>query len=219
MIVAIDGPAGAGKSTAARAVAQILGFAHMDTGAMYRALTLAALEGVVDLADRAGLDEFVARMDVVGEDNRLTVDGSDVTSRLRDPEVTTAVARVAAMPEVRASLVGLQRRLAQHKDIVVEGRDIGSIVFPDAEVKIYLTASPGERARRRTRQLGLEEDDNTVAGLEQDMAARDGTDATREVSPLHQVPGAHRIDSTTMGLDQVVGAVVALVRQAGGDRL
>lgn len=217
MIVAIDGPAGAGKSTTARAVAEALGFAHMDTGAMYRALTLAALDTALDLADRARLDEFVARMDVSLDDNTLTVDGTDVTSRLREPEITDAVARAAARPDVRAALVPLQRRLAERRDIVVEGRDIGTVVFPEAEVKVYLTATPAERARRRTRQLGLECDDDTVA-VEQDMAARDETDATREVSPLQQAPGAHRIDSTTMSLDQVVDAVVALVHQAGGDR-
>lgn len=218
MIVAIDGPAGAGKSTTARAVAEALGFAHMDTGAMYRALTLAALDTSLDLTDRARLDEFVARMDVSLDDNTVTVDGTDVTSRLRQPEVTDAVARAAARPDVRAALVVLQRRLAERRDIVVEGRDIGTVVFPDAEVKVYLTAAPVERARRRTRQLGLECNDDTVAGHEQDMAARDETDATREVAPLQQAPGAHRIDSTSMSLDQVVDAVVALVHQAGGDR-
>ena len=214
MIVAIDGPAGAGKSSAARAVAEALGFAHMDTGAMYRALTLAALDGL-DIDDREALDRFVASMDVSLEDNAVTIDGIDVTSRLRSPEVTEAVARVAAEPHVRAALVPLQQRLAEQRDIVVEGRDIGTVVFPGAEVKVYLTASPTERARRRTRQLGLAEDTDTIEEMAAEISSRDTTDATRDVSPLQQAEGSHRIDSSDMTLDEVVAAIVALV--AGRD--
>ena len=216
MIVAIDGPAGAGKSSAARAVAEALGFAHMDTGAMYRAVTLAALEGGLDVADRELLDEFVASMDVSLDDNSVIVEGKDVTSMLRTAEVTEAVPRVAAEPQVRAALVPLQRRLAASRDIVVEGRDIGTVVFPDAEIKIYLTASPTERAVRRTRQLGLEEDAGTIQEMAADIRARDTTDATREVSPLLQAEGSHRIDSSDMTLDEVVHAVVQLVERGMG---
>lgn len=211
MIVAIDGPAGAGKSSAARAVAEALGFAHMDTGAMYRALTLAALEHGLDIDDREELDRFVASMDVSLEDNAVTIDGIDVTSQLRSPEVTEAVARVAAEPHVRAALVPLQQRLAEQRDIVVEGRDIGTVVFPGAEVKVYLTASPTERARRRTRQLGLAEDTDTIEEMAAEISSRDTTDATRDVSPLQQAEGSHRIDSSDMTLDEVVAAIVALV--------
>ena len=214
MIVAIDGPAGAGKSTAARAVAEALGFAHMDTGAMYRALALAVLDGAVNVASRTQLDEFVSKMDVSFDDNAVTVDGIDVTPRLRDPDVTQTVARIAAVPKVRAALVPLQRRLGDSRDIVVEGRDIGTVVFPDAEVKVFLTATPAERAKRRTRQLELDDNDDTVAVLAEAMAARDETDATREISPLQQATGAHRIDSTNLSLEQVVDAIVALVQQA-----
>lgn len=216
MIVAIDGPAGAGKSTASRAVAQALGFAHMDTGAMYRAVTLAALRDGLDIGDRASLDAFVASMDVSLDDNSLTIDGTDVTSRLRSAEVTQAVARVASQPQVRAALVPLQRRLAQRRDIVVEGRDIGTVVFPDAEIKVYLTASPTERALRRTRQLGLDEDTDTIEEMAADIHSRDTTDATREVSPLQQAHGSRLIDSSDMTLDEVVAAIVALVEQDGG---
>lgn len=212
MIVAIDGPAGAGKSTAARAVAAALSFAHMDTGAMYRTVTLAVLRDALDVTDRAQLDAFVRSMDVALEDNSVSVAGDDVTSKLRTPEVTEAVARVAAEPEVRAALVPLQRRLAASRDIVVEGRDIGTVVFPEADVKIYLTASPTERAMRRTRQLGLEVDPSVVDEQEQDIRSRDEFDATREASPLQQADTAHRIDSTDMTLDEVVGAIVELVR-------
>ena len=211
MIVAIDGPAGAGKSSAARAVARALGFAHMDTGSMYRALTLAALKHDLDIDDRDVLDRFVASIDVSLEDNAVTIDGVDVTSQLRSPEVTEAVARVAAEPHVRAALVPLQQRLAERRDIVVEGRDIGTVVFPQAEVKVYLTASPTERALRRTRQLGLAEDTDTIEEMAAEISARDTTDATRDVSPLQQAEGSHRIDSSDMTLDEVVDAIVALV--------
>jgi cytidylate kinase len=212
MIVAIDGPAGAGKSSAAKAAAAALAFAHMDTGAMYRAVTLAVLRGTLDITDRTQLDAFVRSMDVALEDNSVTVDGDDVTPELRTAEVTDAVARVAATPEVRAALVPLQRRLAASRDIVVEGRDIGTVVFPEADVKVYLTASPAERAVRRTRQLGLEIDPSVVGEQEQDIRSRDEFDATRETSPLQQAATARRIDSTHMTLDEVVDAIVELVR-------
>lgn len=211
MILAIDGPAGAGKSSAARAVAQALGFAHMDTGAMYRALTLATLDDGLDITDQDTLDRFVASMDVSLDDNAVSVGGVDVTAHLRDARVTEAVAKVAADPKVRAALVPLQRRLAERGDIVVEGRDIGTVVFPEADVKVYLTAAPGQRALRRTRQLGLNEDEGTLDELETEIRSRDETDATREISPLQQAHNAHRIDSTDMTLEDVVRAIVELV--------
>lgn len=214
MIVAIDGPAGAGKSSAARAVADALGFAHMDTGAMYRALTLAVLEGRLDTSEADELDHFVSTMDVSFTDNSVTVDGVDVTAGLRAPDVTQAVALVAAEPLVRTALVPLQRRLADNRDVVVEGRDIGTVVFPDAEVKIYLTASPAQRALRRARQLGLAEDTEAIESLAADIRERDSTDATRDSSPLQQAPDAFRLDSTDLTLDEVVAAIVRLVRGA-----
>jgi cytidylate kinase len=216
VIVAIDGPAGAGKSSVARAAAAALGFAHMDTGAMYRALTLAALDEGLDVTDRDLLDAFVASMDVSLDDNSVTIGGRDVTAMLRMAEVTDAVPRIAAEPQVRAALVPLQRRLAERRDIVVEGRDIGTVVFPDAEIKIYLTASPIERARRRTRQMGLAEDDGTIEEMAADIGARDTTDATRDVSPLLQAEGSRRIDSSDMTLEEVVAAVVELVERRAG---
>lgn len=214
MIVAIDGPAGAGKSSVARAVARALDVAHLDTGAMYRAVTLAALAGALDIQDRRALDDFVASMNISLDDNSVTVDGDDITSKLRTPVVTEAVAGVATEPRVRAALVPLQRRLAQEGDIVVEGRDIGTVVFPGAEVKVYLTASPTERARRRAHQLGIPQTPDTLAELEADIRSRDETDATRDISPLQQATGAQRIDSTGMSLSEVVDAVVDLVRAA-----
>lgn len=210
MIVAIDGPAGAGKTTVARAVAERLGFAHMDTGAMYRAVTIAVLAGDVDAADEAALGPVVAGIEMSLNDPSVYLDGDDVTGRLRAREVTEVVSSVAAEPAVRAALVPLQKELANGHDVVVEGRDIGTVVFPDAEVKIYLTASPEQRARRRRIQLGLSTDEGSLAD---EMRIRDVADASRTVSPLQQAAGAHRIDSTDMSFDEVTDAIVALVEQ------
>lgn len=210
MIVAIDGPAGAGKSSVARAVAGRLGFAHMDTGAMYRAITLAALSGRIDLTDQRQLEAAVDAIEMDLESAIVRLGGEDVTARLRTSEVTDAVSAVAAQPLVRAALVPLQKALARDHDVVVEGRDIGTVVFPDAEVKIYLTASAQERVRRRMRQLG---DVMDGATLEDEIRARDTADASRPLSPLQQAPEAHRIDSTEMTLDDVTDAIVELVRR------
>lgn len=208
MIVAIDGPAGAGKSSVARAVARRLGFAHMDTGAMYRAITLAAISGRIDLTDHRQLEAAVGAIEMDLDSSIVRLGGDDVTARLRTSDVTDAVSAVAAQPMVRAALVPLQKDLARDHDVVVEGRDIGTVVFPDAEVKIYLTASAQERVRRRMRQLGDAIDGGT---LEDEIRARDTADASRPLSPLQQAPEAHRIDSTEMTLDEVTDAIVELV--------
>ena len=208
MIVAIDGPAGAGKSSVARAVAGRLGFAHMDTGAMYRAITLAAISGRIDLTDQRQLEAAVGAIEMDLDSSTVRLGGEDVTARLRTSDVTDAVSAIAAQPMVRAALVPLQKDLARDHDVVVEGRDIGTIVFPDAEVKIYLTASAQERVRRRMRQLGDSIDGGT---LEDEIRARDTADASRPLSPLQQAPEAHRIDSTEMTLDEVTDAIVELV--------
>lgn len=212
MIVAIDGPAGAGKSTVARAVAEALGFAHMDTGAMYRALTVAALDGA-DLDDPAQLEDVVGGLEMSLEDSTVKLDGIDVTDRLRETNVTDLVSAIAARPHVRVALVPFQKRLANEHDVVVEGRDIGTVVFPDAEVKVYLTASPEERALRRARQIGAL-GPGSVAELEADMRSRDAADQTRETSPLQEATGALRIDSTGVPFADVVDRVASLVRAA-----
>ena len=208
MIVAIDGPAGAGKSSVARAVAGRLGFAHMDTGAMYRAITLAAISGRIDLTDQRQLAAAVDAIEMDLDSSIVKLGDEDVTARLRTTDVTDAVSAVAAQPMVRAALVPLQKELARDHDVVVEGRDIGTVVFPDAEVKIYLTASAQERVRRRMRQLG---DAIDGGNLEDEIRARDTADASRPLSPLQQAPDSHRIDSTEMSLDEVTDAIVELV--------
>jgi CMP/dCMP kinase len=198
MVVAVDGPAGAGKSTVARALARALGFTYLDSGAMYRSVALAGPE-----RDPASLDIAFA------EGDRVLLDGRDVTSEIRAPEVSERASRVAADPNVREVLVQKQRELMATGDWVAEGRDIGSVVAPDAEVKVFLTASPEERARRRAAELGTDVD--TVM---RDQALRDAQDTDREYSPLKRAPGAALLDTSGLSVAEVVERVVELVEQA-----
>lgn len=199
MIVAIDGPAGAGKSTVARAVAGRLGFTYLDSGAMYRCVALAALRR----DEHPAIVAPTLRLDI-GE--RVTLDGEDVSAAIRTPAVSDAASRAAADPRVRAAMVAEQRRLMAVGDWVAEGRDIGSVVAPGAEVKVFLTADPRERARRRAEQLGLE-----VDAVLADQAARDRRDEEREHSPLAPAPDAVTLDTTGLSLDVVVARIASLV--------
>ena len=203
-VVAIDGPAGAGKSTVARAVARALGFTYLDTGAMYRAVAFTASEQGVDPATiAAGLN--------IEPGERIQVDGRDVTDEIRTPEVSEAASRAAADPAVRRAVAAEQRRLLETGDWVAEGRDIGTVVAPGAEVKVFLTADPAERARRRAAELGL--DEGTVMA---EQAIRDERDSTREHSPLQPAPGAVVLDSTHLTLPDVVERIATLARNASG---
>ena len=201
MIVAIDGPAGAGKSTVARGVARALGFTYLDSGAMYRCVALAVLE-------RGGEPADVARTIDVEVGERVLLDGRDVTEAIRAPEVSEAASRVAADPGVREALVEKQRELIASGDWVAEGRDIGTVVAPGAEVKVFLTASGEERARRRAAELGADPD--TVLA---EQALRDERDRTREHSPLEAAPGAIELDTTGLSVDAVVERIAGLVRE------
>ncbi len=212
--VAIDGPAGAGKSSVARATARALGYRYLDTGAMYRAIALAAIEAGADVGEEAALARLIDALDLDVTEDHVLLNGRDVVGRIRDADVTDAAARIAQHQVVRDALVELQRRLASGEDVVMEGRDIGSEVLPDAEVKIYLTASLPERARRRCRQLGLPEGDDTCRTLQEDIARRDERDRNREVSPLLQAPDAIVIDTTQIDFPDVIQRVVELVRSA-----
>jgi CMP/dCMP kinase len=200
MVVAIDGPAGSGKSTVARAVARALGFPYLDSGAMYRAVGHEVLRRGGAASERAeGLDIELG--------DRVIVGGEDVTEAIRTPEVTEAASKVATNPKVREALVRKQRELLASGDWVAEGRDIGTVVAPEAEIKVFLTATPEERARRRARELGTD-----VEMVLRDQALRDAQDSTREHSPLMLAPGAVELDTTGLSVEEVVARVVDLVR-------
>ena len=213
--IAIDGPAGAGKSSVARAVADRLGFRYLDTGAMYRAVALAAAERGVGSDDATGLAALVASLELDAGPDAITIEGRDVTEEIRSARVTEDAARVARHPAVREALVGLQRRLASQGDVVMEGRDIGTEVLPDAEVKIYRTASLDERARRRCRQVGLPETDENLTRLRTDIERRDESDRTRATSPLRRAEDAVVVDTTELDAQQVIDAIVEVAERAG----
>jgi cytidylate kinase len=215
VIVAIDGPAAAGKSSVARAVAERSGFSYLDTGAMYRAVALACLEAGLEPDDSEGVERLAADLDIRMEGPRVFIGSRDVSERIRAPEVTAVVSDVSALPGVRAALAGHQRRLAEAQDVVMEGRDIGTVVFPEADLKIFLTASPEERARRRARQEGYGEDDLSLARIRASIERRDRADESRARSPLTRAPDAVLLDSTGLTLEEVVEAIAALVEERG----
>ena len=199
-VIAIDGPAGAGKSAVARALAKALGYTFLDSGAMYRSVALAAI--------RRGADPTTVASEIkVTPGERVLLDGKDVTDQIRTLAVAEAASRAAADPAVRAAMVAQQRRLLAGGDWVVEGRDIGTVVAPDAELKLFLTADPRERARRRAAELGADAD--TVLA---EQSIRDERDRAREHSPMRPAPGAVVIDTTGQTVDQVVERVVGLLR-------
>jgi cytidylate kinase len=202
MIVAIDGPAGAGKSTVARAVARELDFTYLDSGAMYRCVALAS-------RDSDGRPGEVARRVRIELGPRVLLDGRDVTDEIRTPEVTERSSRVAADPEVREALVDKQREMMAGGDYVAEGRDIGTVVAPDAEVKVFLTASDEERARRRAAELDADTQEILI-----DQRERDERDRTREHSPLVAAEGAVEVDTTGLTIGEVVERIAALVEDA-----
>jgi CMP/dCMP kinase len=202
MVVAIDGPAGAGKSTVARASARALGYTYLDSGAMYRAVGLMTNRYGGPAADRAR--ELDIRLG-----DRVVANGEDVTEAIRTPQVSEAASEVATDPGVRAALVEKQRGLLSDGDWVAEGRDIGTVVAPGAEVKVFLTASPEERARRRAEELGTD-----VKTVMRDQALRDAQDMNRSHSPLVQAPGAVELDTSGLTVDEVVERIVELVERA-----
>lgn len=203
MIIAIDGPAGAGKSTVARAVASALGATYLDSGAMYRVIALRSLDGTEPAHAAKGVK--------IGLGERVTADGEDVTEQIRTPEVTARASEVAALPEVREALVEKQRELLfDGGNWVAEGRDIGTVVAPDADLKVYLTASEEERAKRRAAEHGLD-----TASVKAAQAERDRRDATRDYSPLKPAEDAIEVDTTALQIDDVVNRIVELAQQAG----
>jgi cytidylate kinase len=210
MVIAIDGPAGAGKSTVARAVAAELGFTYLDSGAMYRSVALAAQEAGVDADDGAALGPLAAGLEIDFDGRRVLLGGRDVSDAIRRPEVTADASRVSVHPAVREAMVARQRELIEAGDFVAEGRDIGTVVSPDSPLKVFLTASDEERARRRAAETG--EDVASVLAAQQ---RRDARDTEREHGALRPAADAVELDTTGLSLEAVVGLVVALARDRG----
>ncbi len=225
LVVAVDGPSGSGKSSTARGVANRLGFRYLDTGALYRAVTWWLLERGVDVHDPAAvaadLEAIELQLSTDPQDPRVCVDGADVSDAIRERDVTNAVSAVSAVPEVRQYLVPVQRAVIDVGDVVVEGRDIGTVVAPEAAVKVFLTADSEARARRRSAELEHDAD-ATVSRTREELRRRDHLDSSREVSPLARADDAVELDSTDLTLEQVIDAIVALVQphlpHSQGDR-
>lgn len=219
-IVTIDGPAGAGKSTTARKLAQRLGYTFLDTGAIYRAVALAARRAGVDWADGAAVAHVAASASIgfvpEGGTNQVLLDGCQVTAEIRIPEMSDGASRVSAHPEVRAALLDLQRRLAAQGGVVAEGRDTGTVVFPGAQAKFFLTAAPDERARRRARELEAAGRPADAVEVLREINARDQRDSTRAVAPLRKAEDAVEIDTSRLTPDEVVERMAAVVRERGG---
>jgi CMP/dCMP kinase len=217
LVIAIDGPVGSGKSTVARRVAELLGYMYIDSGAMYRAVALKALRQKSSLDAPEALAQLCSetRIDLrlAGDQQRVLLDGEDVTAAIRTPEVSQAASRVAVIPGVRHVLVAEQRRAGKQGGVVMEGRDIGSVVFPDAELKIFLTASDEVRAQRRWREHQQKGDKMDLAKTLEEIHERDRRDAGREHSPLVRAEGAVYVDSTAMEAEEVARLIVLLARE------
>lgn len=216
LIIAIDGPAGSGKSTIAARLAHKLGYINLESGAMYRALALKAMEQKIPLDDAEAVRQLAESTTILlepyGDGNRVLLDGRDVSQRIRQPDVTTAASRVSAHPPVRRVLVGRQRELGAGGGVVMEGRDIGTAVFPNADVKIFLDADPTVRAERRVLQNGDPSADERQR-VQAEIAARDERDRTRVASPLVPAPDAVILDTTHKSIDEVVAELEAIVRK------
>lgn len=221
-IIAIDGPAGAGKSTVARMIADRLGYLYIDTGAMYRAVAYKVFQKGIPLSDHTQIARLARSLDLhfeqIDNQQHIFADGEDVTTAIRTPESTRLSSPVSAIAGVRKRMVELQRKMAQDGGVVMEGRDIGTVVFPDAEVKIFITASAMERARRRADQLkemGMESDVEQIAA---EIRERDLRDSSRKHAPLRQAPGAVLVETDNMTADQVVDKIISIHNEKTGAR-
>lgn len=217
--IAIDGPAGAGKSSVAKILARRMGYTYLDTGAMYRAVTYESLRrGLTEAADIIAMARDLAMTVAPGQDHmRVFIGGEEVTAHLRTAEVSEAVSRVSAIPEVREVMVALQRTLSAEGGTVLDGRDIGTVVLPHADVKIFLTASPHTRALRRYRELGGSESGLTVEGIEEDIRKRDLMDSTRAASPLAAAEDAVHLDNSDLTLEETAEAMMKICMEKRGD--
>jgi CMP/dCMP kinase len=212
VIVAIDGPAGAGKSTVARRIAERLGFTYIDTGAMYRAVAFWALRQGIPTSDRHRMEQLAIAADIKLEPGKILLNGEDVTEAIRAPEVTAGASEGAAIPAVRRAMVAKQRAIAEQASVVMEGRDIGTVVFPNADIKIFLDAQPEERVRRRLQEEQSKGTAPDRARLAKQIEERDRRDSTRSDSPLVQAPDAAYLDTTGLDIDAVEEAILKMVR-------
>lgn len=214
--IAIDGPAGAGKSSISKKVAKALGYIYIDTGAMYRTVGLKAVRCGIDTKDSEGVASILPTLDIdirhEGVEQHIFLDGENVSDQIRTPEISMAASNVSAIPAVRVALVDLQRKLAENHDVVMDGRDIGSFVLPDAEVKIFLTASVEARAQRRYKELLEKGETVDFDAVKEDMILRDKQDSTRAVSPLVVADGATVIDTSNLNFEESVNAVIEHIR-------
>lgn len=219
MIIAVDGPAGAGKSTVAKRLAKKLGFIYIDTGAMYRALTLKAIEAKIDIGDPGALVKMASRtsiglIDNQGSSLKVFLDNRDVSDAIREPRITKFVSDVAKIKGVREVMLGLQRKLGRSRDSVLDGRDIGTIVFPDADRKFYIDAEPKERVKRRYKELKEAGQNVTYEDVEKDLHNRDIIDSTREVAPLKKADDAIYVDTTNLSIDEVVEKLLREIKNS-----
>lgn len=213
--IAVDGPSGAGKSTIAKAVAAKLNIEYIDTGAMYRAIGYKVANSGVSVDDTKAIEDLVSTTDIDLVEGRIMLDGSDVSDKIRTPEISMMASKCSAIPAVREKLVEIQREMGRRKSVIMDGRDIGTNVLKDAEYKIYLTASAEERAQRRYKELVEKGESQTYEEVLEDIIQRDHNDMTRELNPLRKADDAIEIDSTGMNIDQVVAEMLKIVgRQA-----
>lgn len=214
--IAIDGPAGAGKSSISKKVAKKLGYVYIDTGAMYRTVGLKAVRCGIETTDAEGVGSILADLDIdirhEGVEQYIYLDGENVSDKIRTPEISMAASNVSAIPAVRVAMVDIQRKLAQNHDVVMDGRDIGSFVLPDAEIKIFLTASVDARAKRRYNELIEKGEKVDFEDVKAEMIQRDKNDSTRSISPLVVAEGATVIDTSLLSFDESVNTVIEHIR-------